>query len=48
LNSDCATPPCAWQGSPNTILGDGVNAPAITPMSTFPYVPDPVDGFSYP
>jgi hypothetical protein len=34
-------------GSPNNLLGDGVNAPAVAPLSTFPYVPDPLDGFQY-
>lgn len=48
LNQDCSTPPCTWQKSPNTLLGDGVNGPAVAPMSFFPYVPDPYDGFTYP
>lgn len=34
-------------GSPNNILGDGVNAPAVAPLANFPYVPDPLDGFAY-
>ena len=48
LNNNCGAPPCSWQQSPNTLLGDGVNSPAVAPMSSFPYVPDPYDGFSYP
>jgi Domain of unknown function (DUF4331) len=48
LNTDCATPPCSWQGFPNNALGDGVNAPALAALSTFPYVPDPYDGFTTP
>jgi hypothetical protein len=47
LNSDCGSPPCSWQGSPNNALGDGVNAPAVAPQAAFPYVPDPLDGFNY-
>lgn len=34
-------------GAPNNLLGDGVNASAVPPLSTFPYVPDPLDGFQY-
>jgi hypothetical protein len=48
LNSNCATPPCAWQGGTNAILGDGVNSAATPPLAAFPYVPDPYDGFNYP
>lgn len=48
LNNNCATPPCAWQGGANAILGDGVNGPATPPMAAFPFVPDPYDGFTYP
>jgi uncharacterized protein DUF4331 len=48
LNNNCATPPCSWQNSPNTLLGDGVNGPYAPPLAAFPYVPDPYDGFTYP
>lgn len=48
LNNNCGSPPCSWQGFPNNALGDGVNAPAKPPMSSFPYVADPYDGFTYP
>lgn len=40
--------PSAWCGSPNSILGDGVNSPNVAPMGAFPYVPDPYDGFTHP
>lgn len=33
--------------SPNNALGDGVNEPAGTFMSSFPYLAIPVDGYSY-
>lgn len=48
LNNNCGSPPCSWQQSPNTILGDGVNGPTVAPMATFPYVHDPYDGFTHP
>jgi hypothetical protein len=48
LNNNCGSPPCAWQQSPNTLLGDGVNAPATAPLTAFPYVADPYDGFTHP
>jgi hypothetical protein len=48
LNNNCSTPPCSWQKSPNTLLGDGVNAPDKSALTSFPYVPDPYDGFTYP
>jgi hypothetical protein len=35
-------------GFPNNALGDGVNAPYVQPMASFPYVADPYDGFNYP
>ena len=35
-------------GFPNNALGDGVNAPERMPLATFPFVPDPYDGFNYP
>ncbi len=40
--------PSAWCGSPNNILGDGVNAPATPLLTAFPYVADPYDGFTHP
>jgi hypothetical protein len=48
LNNNCGSPPCSWQKSPNTLLGDGVNGPYAQPLGSFPYVPDPYDGFDYP
>jgi hypothetical protein len=39
--------PCCT-GFPNNALGDGVNDPYVQPMASFPYVPDPYDGFNYP
>jgi len=48
LNNNCAAPPCDWQKGANAILGDGVNAPATPALASFPFVPDPYDGFTYP
>jgi hypothetical protein len=48
LNNSCGSPPCPWQKSPNTLLGDGVNSPATPPLAAFPYAADPYDGFTYP